>query len=87
MEIVEKPSTVEVNIDAEKLKFFNAKLKVWDYAKISFSDYQKLSIENRFSILKNYYHDICKNYSVGSGKIFCFIIFFTIFYFEKKSKK
>ena len=84
MEIVEKPSTVEVNIDAEKLKFFNTKLKVWDYAKISFSDYQKLVIDNRSSILKSYYRDMCKNYSVGSVKILCFIIFFTLFYFEKK---
>ena len=62
----------EVAIDAEKLKFFNRELKIWDYAKISSSDYQKLSFEDKFSILKSYYVDMSCTLGTGTIIIFCF---------------
>ena len=43
LRIVEEPSQpqVEMQIDASKLKFFNTRVKIWDYDRLSFSDYQK----------------------------------------------
>ena len=37
----------EVEINPEKLKFFNSKLKVWDFAKISASEFQNLPFDSR----------------------------------------
>ena len=34
LKILELTSSNEVEIGAEKLRFFNSQLKVWDYAKI-----------------------------------------------------
>ena len=56
--------------DPEKLRFFNTQLKVWEYAKILGAEFQKLSFDDRSSILKKYYVDMCIKYSVGAGKIF-----------------
>lgn len=51
---MEEPLSNEVVIDTDSLKFFISKLKVWDYAKVSAADYQKLSFDYRSSILKKY---------------------------------
>lgn len=45
-------SSNEVEIDADKLKFYNSQLKVWDYEKISASEFQKLSFDDKTSTLK-----------------------------------
>ena len=75
LRIVEEPSSsasTEVSIDADRLKFFNSKMKTWDYAKISADDFHKLSSDYRSSILKNYYLDLSAKYSFGAGKMFVF---------------
>ena len=53
--MLEKPfqPQVEIQIDASKLKFFNTKVKIWDYAGLSFSDYLKLFCERSFLHLEN----------------------------------
>ena len=66
---MEEPLSNEVVIDTDSLKFFISKLKVWDYAKVSAADYQKLSFDVTSSISKKYYVDISAKYSVGAGKI------------------
>lgn len=81
LRIVEETLTTlsAFNIDAEKLKFFNTKLKIWDYSGLSFADYQKLLIDKRSSILRKCYSDMCKRYSIGVGSgIFCLIFWFFI---------
>ena len=71
LKIVEEPTPAnEVEIDAEKLKFYNSQLKVWDYAKISAVEFQKLSFDDRSNILKKYYVDMTAKYSAGAGKKF-----------------
>ena len=78
--MVEQPApSQEVEIDGERLQFFNTKLKIWDYAKISSSDYQKLSFENKSSILKSYYVDMSAKYSFGTGIIITFYLFWPFF--------
>ena len=75
--VVEDPSlssSAEVSTDADRLKFFNSKVKVWEYAKILASDFQKFSFDNRSSILKNYYLDMSTKYSTGAGKMFYILI-------------
>ena len=42
----------DVELDPEKLEFFNSKLKVWDFAKISSFELQKLSFDNKSNFLK-----------------------------------
>ena len=69
LKMVESKSSEEVTIDGERLKFFNSQLKVWEYVKISAVDYQKLSFDDRSSILKKYSVDISAKYSVGGSKI------------------
>ena len=72
---MEKPlssSSTEVSIDVDRLKFFNSKMKIWDYAKISADNVHKLSFDDRFSILKNYYLDMSVKYYFGAGKMFVF---------------
>ena len=64
------PSSAEVTIDADSLKIFNTKVKIWEYAKISASDFQKLSFDDRASILKNYYSDMSSKCYVGAGILF-----------------
>lgn len=51
MEEYPTPSN-QVEIDAEKLKFYNSQLKVWKYAKNSAAEFQKHSFDYRSSILK-----------------------------------
>ena len=80
----------DVNIDAEKLKFFTAKVKIWDDAKISLSECQRLSADDRSSILRIYYQDMSKNCSVNSGKIIITLFYFCHFFLfqqREKSKK
>ena len=67
LKIVEKPSSTELAIDAGRLKFFNSKLKIWDYTKISIREFQKLLFDDRSNILKKFY--MSAKYSVGAGKI------------------
>lgn len=75
MRIVKQPlpsSSTEVAIDVDSLKFFKSKVRVWEYAKISASDFQKLSFDDRSSIFKNYYLDMSTKCSMGAGKMFVF---------------
>ena len=69
MEEYPTPSN-QVEIDAEKLKFYNSQLKVWKYAKNSAAEFQKHSFDYRSSILKKYYVDVTAKYSAGAGKKF-----------------
>ena len=48
LRILEEPSQpqVEIKVDASELKSFNTKVKIWDYPHLSFSDYQKFSVED-----------------------------------------
>ena len=73
LKIVQEPSSNEVVIDLNKLKFFNSQLKLWEYAKILAAEFQKLSLDNKSSILKQYYVDMSAKYLVGAGKMFRFI--------------
>ena len=76
LRMVEQPApSQKVATHGERLKFFNIKLKIWDYAKISSSDYQKLSFEDKSSILKSYYVDMSAKYSFGAGIIIIFCLF------------
>ena len=45
-------------MDPEKLKFFNSKLRVWDFAKISLPEFQSLSFDDKSLLLKNYYVEV-----------------------------
>lgn len=58
LKIVEEPSSALVNIYAEKLKLFTTKVKIWDYASLSLNVYQKMSVEDRSSVLQKLYVDI-----------------------------
>ena len=40
---------------------------MWDYAKILAIEFQKLSFDNRSSILKKYYVDMTAKYSAGAN--------------------
>ena len=51
------------------------KVNIWDYDKISAGDFQKLSFDDRASILKNCYSDMSAKYSVGAGKMFIYLSF------------
>ena len=42
----------EVQMDPERLQFFNSELKVWDFAKISSSEFQSLPSDHKSSLLK-----------------------------------
>ena len=73
LQIVEAPiQSNEVEMDQEKLKFFNSRLKVLNFAKTSSSEFQNVSFDDKSSILKKYYVDILSRYPDGIGKIiFC----------------
>ena len=52
LRMVEEPSQQdEYQIGEEKLRQLLTKVKVWDYAIISFDDYQRLSVDDRSTIL------------------------------------
>ena len=76
--------------------FFNSQLKVWEYAKISTAKFEKLLFDDRSSILKKYYVDMCTKYLVGADKMFsvsflvAFGLFFGLFlccFFEAETEK
>ena len=73
LQIVQTPTQpAEVEMDPERLKFFNSKLKVWDFAKISVSEFRNLPFDDKWSILKKYYVDMLSKYFDSKGKIiFC----------------
>ena len=76
LQIIEAPAQPnEVEMDPEKLKVFNSKLKVWDFAKILASEFENLPFDDKSSILKKYYVDMLSKYSDGKGKI-CYACFF-----------
>ena len=56
-------------MDPEKLKFFNSRIKVLNFAKTSSSEFQNLSFDDKSRILKKYYVDILSRYPDGIGKI------------------
>ena len=55
--IMEQPSSTTEPTN-HYASFFKTKVNIWDYAKISGDNFQKLSFNDRASILKNYYSDI-----------------------------
>ena len=65
----------EVSIDHKKLKFFTSKVKICEYARLNYEDYQKLSVEVCFSMLKSYYVNMFARFSNGSGTWICFVFF------------
>ena len=72
----------EVEIDPEKLKVFNSKIKVWDFGKISSSEFQSLSFDNKSNLSEKYYVEMLAKYTVGKGKLFfcsCLAIFWLCF--------
>ena len=72
----------EVEMDPDKVKFFNSKLKVWDFAKISPSEFRSLSSDDKLLLLKNYYVEMSCKYTEGRGKPFfycCLAIFWLCF--------
>ena len=71
VEMVIEPS--EPAIDERKLKQFLIRVKIWYYVGIRFADYQKLSVDDSSSIIKNYYRDMESRFGSGSGNYF-FII-------------
>ena len=84
LQIVE-PTTQpdEMEMDPEKLNFFNSKLKVWDFAKVSSSEFQNLLFDNKSSLLKKYYVEMLAKYSDGKGKLFvCFCLAIFWLYFD-----
>ena len=58
LNIVEEDSS-SGEIKKDRLRFFSSKVKVWDYAEITQNECQNLSIEDRSSLLKLYYNDMC----------------------------
>ena len=78
LSIVEKQPSIEI-IEG-RLRHFLSYGKVWDFIKISPQEYQSLPATERYSILKDYYAQMCKKY--GSDiKLFCFYCFCTLFGF------
>ena len=79
LRIVEEPlsTSAEVTIDADRLKFFTTKVEIWEYAKIPASDFQKLSFDDRASILKHYYSDMSAKYSVSAAILFIYLFFYS----------
>ena len=72
LQIVEETSSSLVETSEDKLKFSALKIKIWDYANLSQSDYQKFSIEDRSSILKKHFVDLSLGYvDLGKNCIFC----------------
>ena len=71
LQIVE-PTTQpdEKEMDPEKLKFLNSKIKVWDFVKISSSEFRNLSFDNKSNLFKKYYVEMLAKYSEGKGKLF-----------------
>ena len=59
LSIFEKPSSTVAEINEDRLKFFNTKVKNWEYGDISQGDYQNILLEDRFSLLKCYCSVIC----------------------------
>ena len=47
----------EVQVDPKRLKFFNSKLKVWDFAKIWSSEFRSVPSDDKSSLLKKHYVD------------------------------
>ena len=74
IQIVEAPTqSDEVEIDPEKLKFFNSKPNVWDFAKIPASEFQNLPFDNKSTILKKYYVDMLSKHPDGKSKIIFYL--------------
>ena len=64
------PQADEVEIDIKKLKFFNSKLKIWDFAKILPSEFRRLSFDDKSLLLKNYVVEMSSKYTEVRGKPF-----------------
>ena len=75
LSIVEEQPSVE--IDGGRLRQFLSRVKVWDIVKILQLEYQSLPATERFSILKDYYKEMCNKYSSGI-QLFCFYFFLFI---------
>ena len=69
LQMVEEPFQQQVETDEAKLKYFISKVKIWDYTCLGLNDNQKLSVEDRSSVLKNYYLEMRSRYSDGTGKV------------------
>ena len=51
-------------------------MKIWEYARLNYEDYQKLSVEDRSSMLKSYYVDMftCLVTVQVHGFVFCCLL-------------
>ena len=61
---------------------FNSKIKVWDFGKISSSEFQCLSFNDKSCLLKKHHVEMLAKYTVGKGKLFfcsCLAIFWLCF--------
>ena len=77
-------STAQTDENAEKLNFFNSMLKVWDFAKISSSEFQSLSFDNKSSLLKKYYVEMLAKYTKCKEKPFfcCHLVIFLFCFYQ-----
>ena len=75
--VQEQPS---VEIDEGRLRQFLSRIKGRDFVKISQLEYQLLPAIELFSILNDYYKNMCDKY--GSGiRFFCFYFFCSLYGF------
>ena len=79
LQIVE-PTTQpdELKMDPEKSNFFDSKLKVRDFAKISSSEFQNLSFDDKSSLFKKYYAEMLAN--IQRVKVNYFFAFVWLFF-------
>ena len=72
LRIVEQDSA-EDQTDEDRLKLFTSKIKIRDYFSISQQKVSSLSLEERTSMLKKYYHDLSSKLQV-SCKIYLLFV-------------
>ena len=76
LRIAQQDSAVEDQIYEDRLKFFTSKVKIWDYFSISQQRWLSLSLEERTSMFKKFYHNLDAKLQV-SVKIY--LLFVSLF--------
>ena len=76
LRIVQKPATIDVEINEEMLKYFNSQVKIWNNFSISQQKCLLLPLEERATMLKKYYVELQSRQS--SGNIFFVFVFFFV---------
>ena len=85
LKAVEKASFVDIQINAEKLKFFTTKVKIWDYLNVSLNNNQKLSVEDCSLILskiifwnvQQFFFNIKYTFFILLSDLFCSLSMFS----------